>query len=58
MVTTPPALLLLAVTAFGPLFGIVGVIIAAPLTVALYVAIQKLYIEHTRGQTSSVPGES
>jgi predicted PurR-regulated permease PerM len=58
MVTIPPVLLLLAVTEFGLLFGIVGVIIAAPLTVVLYVAVQKLYIEHTLGQTSSVPGES
>ena len=54
-VTIPPALLLFAVFLFGLLFGVLGVIIAAPLTVVLYVAVKKLYLRQTLGEETEVP---
>lgn len=40
-----PAILLFAVVAVGSLFGLIGVILSAPLTVVGFVLIQRLYIE-------------
>ena len=57
MVSMPPALLLFAVLAFGLVFWLVGVIIAAPLTVVLYVLVKKLYVRRTLGEPTEVPGE-
>jgi predicted PurR-regulated permease PerM len=45
MVSIPPAVFLFSVLAFGLLFGILGVLLAAPLTVAAFVAIDKLYVQ-------------
>ena len=56
VVTVPPVLLLFAVVAFGLLFGILGVIVAAPLALLLYAAIQKLYIRETLREPTEVPG--
>lgn len=41
----PPALSLLAVVAFGLLFGLVGILFAVPLAVVIMVLVQKLYTE-------------
>lgn len=57
MVGIPPALLLFAVLMAGILFGAPGVVIAAPLTVVVYVAVKKLYVRHVLGEETSVPGE-
>lgn len=43
-VDLPPALTLFALVAFGLLFGLLGVLLAAPLTVCLYVWVTKLYV--------------
>jgi predicted PurR-regulated permease PerM len=56
-VSLPPALGILAVVAFGLVFGILGVIFAAPLTVVAYVAVKKLYVRETLGEHTDVPGE-
>lgn len=56
-VLLPPALLLFAIVAFGLLFGILGVVFAAPLTVVFFVAVKKLYIRETLGERTKVPGE-
>jgi predicted PurR-regulated permease PerM len=56
-VQLPPALGILAIVGFGLAFGVLGVIFAAPLTVALYVAVKKLYVRETLGQATEVPGE-
>ncbi len=40
----PPALLLFALLGFGSLFGVAGVIFAAPLTVVAYVMVKRLYV--------------
>ncbi|WP_207481268.1 AI-2E family transporter [Arenibaculum pallidiluteum] len=57
MVSLPPALLVLSVAAFGALFGIMGVIVAAPLTVVCFVLVKKLYVRETLGEATEVPGE-
>ena len=57
MVGIPPALLLFAVLVAGILFGAPGVVIAAPLTVVVYVAVKKLYMRHVLGEETPVPGE-
>jgi len=44
-VQLPAIFNLLAILVFAPLFGIWGAILATPLTVAIWVLIQKLYIE-------------
>jgi predicted PurR-regulated permease PerM len=40
------------------LFGLLGVIVAAPLTVVLYVAVKKLYVLQTLGEPTPIPGEN
>jgi predicted PurR-regulated permease PerM len=57
MVGIPPALLLFAVLMAGILFGAPGVVIAAPLTVVVYVAVKKLYVRHVLGEETPVPGD-
>lgn len=57
MVNMPPALLLFAVVAVGLLFGLPGVLLAAPLTVVSFVLVKKLYVRQTLGQQTTVPGE-
>lgn len=57
MVDLPPALLLFTVVAIGLLFGLPGVILAAPITVAVYVLVKLLYVRETLGHETDVPGE-
>ena len=57
MVSIPPALLLFAVLALGLLFGPLGLVVAVPLTVALFVAVKKLYVRQTLGEPTPVPGK-
>jgi predicted PurR-regulated permease PerM len=56
-VSVPPALLLFSVVAFGLLFGTLGVLLAVPLTVVVFVAVKKLYVRETLGEPTEVPGE-
>lgn len=51
-----PAVLLFAVVAAGTLFGIIGVILSAPLTVVGFVLVQRLYIEQVLGKEPKRPG--
>ncbi|MGX9962136.1 AI-2E family transporter [Roseomonas sp. F4] len=57
MVSMPPALLLFAVVAVGLLFGLPGVMLAAPITVVAFVLVKMLYVRETLGQPTEVPGE-
>jgi len=57
MVSIPPALLLFAVVAVGLVFGLPGVILAAPVTVVAFVLVKKLYVRETLGRATDVPGE-
>lgn len=58
MVSIPPALMLFSVIAFGLLFGWLGLLVAAPLTVVAMVAVQKLYVQDTLGVEVKVAGEA
>jgi predicted PurR-regulated permease PerM len=56
-VALPPALTLFAVVAFGLLFGPLGVLLATPLAVVVFVAVKKLWVRDTLGEQTAVPGE-
>lgn len=48
-VSIPPAVLLFSLAAFGSLFGVIGVILAAPLAVVVYTLIYTLWTRETLG---------
>ncbi|MEW9856606.1 AI-2E family transporter [Novosphingobium sp. M1R2S20] len=56
-VDVPPAVLLFAVVAAGLLFGFIGVLLAAPLTVVVYVLIQRIYVSTLLGKEIKVAGQ-
>jgi predicted PurR-regulated permease PerM len=56
-VDLPPALLLFSVVAGGFLFGIVGVLFAAPLTVVTFVLVKRLYVREALGTPTPLPHE-
>jgi predicted PurR-regulated permease PerM len=56
-VSIPPAVLLFAVVIFGVLFGVLGLLFAAPLTVVIFVAVKNLYVRDTLGEETDIPGE-
>ena len=56
-VDLPAVILLFALLAFGALFGFVGILLAAPLTVVLYVLIKRLYVREGLHTATDVPGE-
>lgn len=56
-VSIPPVVTLFGVLAMGVIFGLVGVILAAPLTVITYVLVNQLYVRDALGQSTQVPGE-
>lgn len=55
-VSIPPALLLFALAGLGSLFGVIGVILAAPLAVVLYVLVTLLWSRDALGHEVGVPG--
>ncbi|MCC5979012.1 MAG: AI-2E family transporter [Salinarimonas sp.] len=48
-----PALLIALQVLLSLIFGIVGLILAAPLTIVAMVAVQKLWVEHTLGEPTT-----
>lgn len=56
-VDVPPAVLLFAVAAAGALFGFLGILLSAPLTVIAYVMIQRLYVAGVLGKPIKVATE-
>lgn len=56
-VDLPPAVTLFSLFIFGAIFGIVGVILAGPLTVVTYIAIRSLWMEHTLREKVSYAAE-
>lgn len=56
-VELPPAVLLFSLVIFGSLQGTVGLLLAAPLTVVLYVLVKQLYVREVLGTDVPVPGE-
>ncbi|WP_315764074.1 AI-2E family transporter [Sphingomonas sp. Y38-1Y] len=55
-VSIPPAVLMFALAALGSMFGFIGVIIAAPLAVVLYVLVTLLWVRDTLGHDAEVQG--
>lgn len=55
-VSIPPAVLLFALAALGSIFGFIGVIVAAPLAVVLYVLVTLLWVRDTLGHDAEVEG--
>ncbi len=53
-VDVPPAVLLFSVIGMGILFGFVGVILAAPLTIVVFVLTQRIYVRHLLGRDITV----
>lgn len=51
-VSLPPVLTLTATLVGGVLFGLAGILLATPLTVAIMVLVQKLYVEDVLGDTA------
>lgn len=57
-VNLPAALTMFALFAAGGLFGIVGVLLAAPLTVVIYVMVKTLYVRDVLGEQVELPDRS
>lgn len=55
-VNVPPAVLLFAIVAAGTLFGFIGVLLAAPLTVVVFVLVQRIYVKSLLGKDIKVVG--
>ncbi len=56
-VHVPAAVLLFSLIGFGMLFGIIGIIFAAPLTVVTYVLVKRLYVQEALDTPTPLPGE-
>jgi predicted PurR-regulated permease PerM len=55
MILIPPALTLLGIAAVAYLFGSYSVVLAAPLVIAIFIAIKRLYIRDTLGEPTELP---
>ena len=55
MVEIPPFLVLFGLIAFGLVFGLVGVLVAGPLTLVAYVLVKELYIKDALGKDQRSP---
>jgi predicted PurR-regulated permease PerM len=53
----PPVVLLFSLLAFAMLFGIIGVLFAAPLAVVTYVLVKRLYVVEALHTQTPIPGE-
>ncbi len=53
----PPVLCILAIVAFGVLFGFIGIVVATPLMLALMVLVRMLYVEDILGDYNAAPEE-
>jgi predicted PurR-regulated permease PerM len=56
-VDLPPALTIFSLIALSSVFGPLGLILAAPLTVVLYVGVKKLYLQEVLDEQTTIPGE-
>jgi predicted PurR-regulated permease PerM len=56
-VDLPGVILLFSLLAFGILFGTLGIILAAPLTVVTYVLVKRLYVIEALHTPTPIPGE-
>ena len=53
----PPVVTLFAILSMGVLFGPLGILLGAPLTVVIYVAVKQLSVRDTLGEDQDIPGE-
>jgi predicted PurR-regulated permease PerM len=56
-VDVPPAVLLFAVVAAGLVFGFLGVLLSAPLTVVIYVMVQRIYVKTLLRKPIKIAGQ-
>jgi predicted PurR-regulated permease PerM len=56
-VEVPAVVLLFALLAFALLFGVLGILFAAPLTVVSYVLVKRLYVREALQTPTPIPGE-
>ena len=56
-VDLPGAVLLFSLLAMGTLFGPLGIVFAAPLTVVVYVLVKRLYVREALHTKTEIPGE-
>jgi predicted PurR-regulated permease PerM len=56
-VELPPVILLFGMVAGGVLFGPVGIILGAPLTVVLYILVKRLYVREALDTATPIPGD-
>jgi predicted PurR-regulated permease PerM len=56
-VALPPVLTIVGVVLLGVLLGGLGLILAAPLTIVLFILVKMLYIEDVLGDVMEAPGE-
>ena len=57
-VEIPAVVTLFALLAFGLLFGILGILLAAPLAVVTYVLVKRLYVIEALDTPTPIPGEN
>ena len=57
-VDLPGVILLFSLIGFGMLFGTLGVVLAAPLSVVTYVLVKRLYVIETLHTDTPIPGET
>ena len=55
MILIPPALTLLGIVAVAYLFGHYAIVLAAPLVIAIFIAVKRLYIRDTLGEPTELP---
>jgi predicted PurR-regulated permease PerM len=55
-VEVPPALVVLALVAFGSLFGFLGILIATPMTALVILWVKRLYVEDALGKAPPLVG--
>ena len=56
-VTIPPAIVLLGIMATSAIFGLIGLVFAAPLTVTIFIAVKLFYFRKTLKEPTCLPGE-
>lgn len=56
MVSLPPALTIFSLLIMGYLFGLLGLLLAEPFTVFLYVMVKKLYVRDVLHHRTKIPG--
>ena len=57
-ITIPPALVIFGIAAASLLFGTLGAILAAPMTVAVYMAVKVIYVRDTLSEPTSMPKDT